>query len=254
GGLRDRRRADRARREDRDAVRRGESRPARVRPARRVRRPARERRSAHRLRWRDPRLHRRAARAHRTGGERRCALPALAGPRARRGAPQDRRVRDLGARGPSARTRLGRALVTDAIWTRPSWRAEADAWISAQLERLGLSRVGAVVQPYVQPWSTVLRVPTSSGDLYFKASAPVQAFEVPLLERLVELYPDRLPPVLAFDSDRAWMLMRDAGTLIRELVKTRRDVHHWLTVVPLYAEVQIGAAPLADDLLDLGVP
>ena len=144
--------------------------------------------------------------------------------------------------------------MTEAIWTRPSWRAEADAWISAQLERLGLSRAGAIVQPYVQPWSTVLRVPTSSGDLYFKASAPVQAFEVPLLERLVELYPDRLPPVLAFDSDRAWMLMRDAGTLIRELVKTRRDVHHWLTVVPLYAEVQIGAAPLADHLLDLGVP
>jgi len=139
-------------------------------------------------------------------------------------------------------------------WTDPAWRAGVDSWIGAQLEELGIEATGPAEQPYVQPWSTVLRVPTTDGDLYFKASAPVQAFEVPLLERLVPLFPDRLPPVLAFDVDRAWMLMRDAGTLIRELVKTRRDVHHWLTVVPLYAEVQIGAAPLADDLLDLGVP
>jgi hypothetical protein len=136
----------------------------------------------------------------------------------------------------------------------PSWLAEVEAWIGSGLARLDLEAAGPIEQPYVRPWSTVLRVPTSDGDLYFKASAPVQAFEVPLLALLLDDFGDRLPPVLAFDIDRAWMLMRDAGTLIGELVKTRRDVHHWLTVVPLYAEVQIGAAPLVGDLLDLGVP
>jgi phosphotransferase family enzyme len=143
---------------------------------------------------------------------------------------------------------------TDLIWTKAAWRAQAEAWVAGELERLTISAVGPAEQIHVRPWSTVLRVPTTDGDLYFKASAPVQAFEVLLLEKLLDLYPDRLPAVIAFDAERAWMLMRDAGRPIGELVKTRRDVHHWLAVVRLYAELQIAAAPRVRELLDLGVP
>jgi Phosphotransferase enzyme family len=132
--------------------------------------------------------------------------------------------------------------------------ASANRWIRARVEELGLAITGAIEQPHVQPWSTVLRVPTTGGDLYFKASAPVQAFEVPLLALLLEDFADRLPEVLAHDVDRAWMLMRDAGVPLREIVKTRRDVHHWLATVPLYAEIQIAAARRVPELLDLGVP
>ena len=119
---------------------------------------------------------------------------------------------------------------------------------------LGLAITGPVEQPHVQPWSTVLRIPTTDGDLYFKASAPVQAFEVPLLALFEDDFADRLPEVLAYDVDRAWMLMRDAGVPLREVVRTRQDVHHWLSTVPLYAEVQIAAAARVRELLDLGVP
>jgi hypothetical protein len=50
------------------------------------------------------------------------------------------------------------------------------------------------------------------------------------------------------------MAALDAGVPLRDVVKTRRDVHHWLTTVPLYAEVQIAAATRVHALLDLGVP
>ncbi len=53
-------------------------------------------------------------------------------------------------------------------WLDPDWRAEAIAWIE---EAIGGSPAGAVEQPHVFPWSTVLRVPTREGDLWFKASA-----------------------------------------------------------------------------------
>jgi hypothetical protein len=131
---------------------------------------------------------------------------------------------------------------------------EAHRWIQANVVDLGLAITGAIEQPHVQPWSTVARIPTTDGDLYFKASAPVQAFEVPLLAALREDFADRLPEVLAYDIERAWMLMRDAGVPLREVVKTRRDVHHWLATVPLYAEVQIAAARRVPELLELGVP
>lgn len=127
-------------------------------------------------------------------------------------------------------------------------------WIRDRLAELGLAITGRIEQPHLQPWSTVLRIPTTDGDLYFKASAPVQAFEVPLLAVLREDFADRLPEVLAYDVERAWMLMRDAGVPLREVVKTRRDVHHWLATVPLYAEIQIAAAQRVPGLVDLGVP
>jgi hypothetical protein len=90
--------------------------------------------------------------------------------------------------------------------------------------------------------------------MYFKASAPVQAFEVPLLALLVGEFGDRLPEVLAFERERARLLMRDAGTPFRELVRAPRDLRHWEAVVPLYAELQLGVAAQVDELLRLGVP
>ena len=58
-------------------------------------------------------------------------------------------------------------------------------------------------------WSTVLRVPTPEGDLFFKAVAPVHHFEAGLTAKLAELQPTRVPELVDVDAERAWMLMRD---------------------------------------------
>jgi len=145
-------------------------------------------------------------------------------------------------------------VTTELTWSDASWRREAEAWIDRELSGRSIARIGATTQPHVRPWSTVLLVPTTDGDLYFKASGPVQAFEVPLLAKLVPHYGDRVPDVLAHDVERAWLLMRDGGTPFRELVREPRDLHHWEAVVPLYAEVQLGIAGEVDELLALGVP
>jgi hypothetical protein len=50
------------------------------------------------------------------------------------------------------------------------------------------------------------------------------------------------------------MLMRDAGTRLRELVLTPSDLRHWELALPRYAELQLTATPIADELLALGVP
>ena len=57
-------------------------------------------------------------------------------------------------------------------WVDPAWRVEADSWAEARLEELGLERTGAIEQPHVRPWSTVLRIPTDAGDVWFKANMP----------------------------------------------------------------------------------
>jgi hypothetical protein len=134
-------------------------------------------------------------------------------------------------------------------WTEPVWLAEAEAWI-----RERASVTGDLDQFHVRWWSTVIRVPTGDEDLYFKAVAPGFEFEPALTALLFELAPDRVTPVVDADLDRAWILMRDAGTRLREVVLTRDDLRHWELALPRYAELQATATPLADKLLALGVP
>jgi hypothetical protein len=134
-------------------------------------------------------------------------------------------------------------------WTEPDWVAEAESWIRERVEV-----AGELDQFHVRPWSTVIRVPTPGEDLYFKAVDKGFLFEPALSKRLFELAPDRVTAVLDTDLDRGWMLMRDAGLRLREVVLSTADLHHWEAALPRYAELQIAAAPLAGELVALGVP
>jgi hypothetical protein len=134
-------------------------------------------------------------------------------------------------------------------WTEPGWLAEADAWIR---ERVRVT--GELDQFHVRWWSTVIRVPAEGEDLYFKAVAEGFRFEPTLTQRLFELAPDRVTPVVDLDAERGWLLMRDAGTRLREVVATPADLRHWELALPRYAELQLAATPVTDELLTLGVP
>jgi Phosphotransferase enzyme family len=100
-----------------------------------------------------------------------------------------------------------------------------------------------------RPWSTVFRVPTADGDLFLKQEQPVQAFEVPLTVALAERWPDRVPEVVAADTERAWLLLRNAGTNVAESGNT--DV--FPTALRLYGELQVGEAEHVDELLAIGL-
>jgi hypothetical protein len=140
-------------------------------------------------------------------------------------------------------------LVSELPWTSPEWLSEATGWIR---ERADVA--GDIEQPHVRWWSTVLRVPTTDGDLYFKAVSAVHLFEPALTALLAELQPARVPEVVAMDAERGWMLMRDGGTRLRELVATRAELHHWERLLPGYAQLQIEMTPHAARLLALRVP
>lgn len=134
-------------------------------------------------------------------------------------------------------------------WTDPDWLAEAHAWIAAHVPP-----AGEIEQPHVRPWSTVLRAPTADGPVWFKANGPEQRFEAALVGVLAAERPDAVPPLLAVDAARGWMLMADAGERLREIVARERSMARWLEILPLLAGVQVDLAPRADELVALGVP
>ena len=133
-------------------------------------------------------------------------------------------------------------------WTEPAgWRGACLDRVPAR--RLGLAATGPVEQPHVRPWATALRVPTTAGDVWFKAAIPVRRTRPAVVDVLSRRRPDLVPELLAADFDRGWMLMADGGTRLRELIEEERDLGRWLDVLPRYAELQVALAADADRLV-----
>jgi len=139
-------------------------------------------------------------------------------------------------------------------WTDARWLAEVKGWVDWQLEELGLQSTGALEQPHVRPWSTVLRMPTTGGDVWFKANVPVLAYEAAVVGLLAARRPGFVPGLLATDVERGWMLMADGGERLREIVERERDLGRWLDILPRYGRLQIDMAEDRDRLLGVGLP
>jgi hypothetical protein len=139
-------------------------------------------------------------------------------------------------------------------WVQPAFLTEATAWIRARLAEHDLEPTGELEQPHVRWWSTVLRVPTGDGALWFKANARPHAFEAGLLAILERVHPGHVPELLAHDADSGWLLMRDGGERLRELVQSTHDLTHWEALLPEYAELQQTLAPHVPELLGANVP
>jgi hypothetical protein len=139
------------------------------------------------------------------------------------------------------------------LWNQPAWRAEAESWLLAGLDRRGLRPQGSIEQPHVRPWSTVLRVATTAGPVYFKAVTPPLAQEAGLTAWLAQRRPDCIPTVLGSDPARGWLLLADCGQRLREVLKANPDLSHWKDILPRYAALQIELAGDGNTLRELGV-
>lgn len=138
-------------------------------------------------------------------------------------------------------------------WARSGWYAEATSWIMEQLSKHGYRLRAPIEQAHVRVWSCVLRVPTKSGDLYFKSASSAFAYEPALTSGLAKLWPECLPVVLAVDTARHWMLMEDAGRTLRSS-EQGANIHTWEDMLECFARLQIDLAMHQEELLALGCP
>jgi hypothetical protein len=122
----------------------------------------------------------------------------------------------------------------------------AEEWIRKHVEP-----AGAIETTHVRSWATVMQVPVAGGVTWFKACAPVQAFEPRLTAELYARWPDRVTEVLAVDEVRRWLLLGDAGIAVGELGNPPKA---WLEALPSYAELQKGEMAYALDHVVHGVP
>lgn len=136
-------------------------------------------------------------------------------------------------------------------WAQIGWLELATAWIHSQLNLLGVSAIAPMQQVKSQTRSCLLKVHTTDGDIYFKATFGILAREIIFTNFLAQLYPNNLPKLLAIDIQKHWMLMPDFCG--RSLGKVK-DISHWEQVLNLFAKIQIQAVSQVDKLLNIGFP
>jgi Phosphotransferase enzyme family len=128
------------------------------------------------------------------------------------------------------------------------------AWVDQTLRDCDLEASGPIEHLRTRPWSALARVPTSDGDVFFKADPPALAFEPALTLALARRRPDCIPDVVASNLDRSWFLMRDAGPQLREVLALSGDPAIWDELLPLYAGLQRDLGESVDELIALGTP
>jgi hypothetical protein len=139
------------------------------------------------------------------------------------------------------------------VWSSDAWRAAAVAWLDEQLAAAGLERTGDVEHPHVRAWATVVRVPTTGGVYWMKATAPATAFEVGLYDLFRRVTPGYILEPLAVDVERNWFVLPDGGPPLADELTGADLVDTLVRVVPQYGEFQRALAPSVDELLALGV-
>lgn len=139
-------------------------------------------------------------------------------------------------------------------WEQAGWRAEAEAWARQQATRHGIEITGPAERVHLQLWSTVLRLPTANGSVYFKAAGPTQHFEPALLQLLAARRPGSVLTPLAEDTARGWSLQPDGGQTVRQAAQGRLDVDLWAHLLGDYARLQIASSQWTAELLATGLP
>ncbi|MDH4339328.1 MAG: aminoglycoside phosphotransferase family protein [Thermoleophilia bacterium] len=143
------------------------------------------------------------------------------------------------------------APVPDArpSWSRPGWLAQASLWIRETATACGLRPTGDLEVVGHWPLSSVLRLETDGGKVFFKAVFPIFGHEPAVTAQLSARHPTLMPELLAIDKSRGWMLMRELqGTLIGD-----QDLSRWGEGLRAAASIHKAWIGRAAELLSLGV-
>jgi hypothetical protein len=136
-------------------------------------------------------------------------------------------------------------------WEREGWFREAGDWIHFQLDRMGMQTTGSVEQfRAANSSSCILRIPTSVGRVYFKASYAKPPGEAAVMAPLLEQWPDHVVRPLMAETGRNWILHQDFDAQgMRPL-----DPAEYPGMASVMAGLQIESSETLDEWKNRGCP
>lgn len=135
-------------------------------------------------------------------------------------------------------------------WYVRGWLDEVEAWLDEIVTAHGQRRTGPLRTHRVWGLSAVLRVPTSAGELWFKACCDHFLREPAVVAALADLAPDLTPRVVARDEERGWLLMQP----LRGATDATRADGAARALAARWSRVQLASLDLLDELRAAGCP
>jgi hypothetical protein len=127
-------------------------------------------------------------------------------------------------------------------------------WATSELARRGKRVTGEPLIVHDRPWAKVARLPTDDGATFVKTITPALDPEIRVTALLARIAPSLVTVLIAYDLERRFLLMEDAGERLRALLERDHDIRHWRGILPKYAELQLRTARHAAELVAAGAP
>ncbi len=132
-------------------------------------------------------------------------------------------------------------------FAKAGWLRELFRWAYEQAAPLGLRLTGEFQQYNAGPTFSLIRLKTTDGALWFKATGEPNAHELQVTLLLARLFPDHLPRILgAHSSWNGWLSAEVEGTPLDELT----ECSAWERAAELLAELQIESIGNSEELLE----
>lgn len=104
------------------------------------------------------------------------------------------------------------------------------------------------------PWSTVIRYPTSAGNVYLKETAPSLSLEPHIIRLLEEKFNANVPIVIAINDDLHCFLTKDAGMSLRKMLKTEFSPVLLCQAITQFSAIQRSTEDYIEMFIKMGVP
>jgi hypothetical protein len=140
-----------------------------------------------------------------------------------------------------------------APWMHRGWYVQALAWTISRLREAGAVPLAAPDQLRSWERSFLMRIHTDVGNYYFKAAPDVFRHEPQLMKWLRDQFRNSTPEVVAFDTERHWLLLKEVEGVTTPLEEVR-DEKLWEDAARRLGEMQVTAARWTPELRELGVP
>lgn len=104
------------------------------------------------------------------------------------------------------------------------------------------------------PWSQVIRLSTSKGNVYLKQTPPAISLEPKIIQLLGEQIHASVPIVIVINESLHCFLMEDAGQTLRAILKTDLQPDLLFQAIDQHSKVQRLVGNHVEPFLALGVP
>jgi len=141
------------------------------------------------------------------------------------------------------------AEVLPVPWSKPGWFEDAAAWLHIQAQQVHATINGPIRQLRFSQDSCLLQLPTTAGNLYFKAVPAYYAHEPRLTALLHQHFPTHISGVVAVEPERHWLLMREIPGRPLSFTKTPDG---WHNTIRAWASIQLASQEQITALLDTG--